>query len=175
MRRVAGSGRRAQRLAVALGLMLAACTAPAPQGAFRNPSVTIASAALFDPARFAGDWQVVGAYGVGAACGRLAEKWQATGSGTFRVMGDACGPRGRRALDTAARVVGPGRIARGDEAQPAWVLWVDAEYRIAVLGTPDGSFGRVMAREAKPRADLLAAAREVLDFNGYDPAGLVGL
>jgi apolipoprotein D and lipocalin family protein len=152
--------------------MLAACGVPAPQGAFRNPSVTIASAALFDPARFAGDWQVVGAYGAGAACGRLAERWVPAGQGAFRVTGDACGPRGRRALNAGARMVGPGRIARGGDAAPIWVLWVDADYRIAVIGTPDGSFGRVMARSATPRADLIAAAREVLDFNGYDPAGL---
>ena len=52
------------------------------------------------------------------------------------------------------------------------MLWADADYRIAVIGTPDGRFGRILARRADPPSDLVAAAREVLEFNGYDLAGL---
>jgi apolipoprotein D and lipocalin family protein len=93
------------------------------------------------------------------------------------VTGTACGPSGARAFAGDARVTGPGRITREGLRGPEtlWVLWVDADYRIAVLGTPDGTIGRVLSRTPEPRQDLWIAAREVLDFNGYDLERLVRL
>ncbi len=52
------------------------------------------------------------------------------------------------------------------------MLWVDEGYRTAVIGTPDGSFGFVLNRDAAIPADRMEAARRVLDFNGYDLAQL---
>ena len=52
--------------------------------------------------------------------------------------------------------------------EPIWVLWVDQDYRVAALGTPSGTWAAVLVRPGKGRGDLLTAAREVLDFNGYD-------
>ena len=165
--------RRLSRLAVLAPIVIAAC-APPPAAGFRNPAATIASAALFDAARFADVWQVVAAYGAEAGCGPLSERWMPAGPGRFRVTGLACGPRGPRVFAADARVVGPGRIARDGPGgtQALWVLWADADYRIAVIGTPDGRFGRILARRADPPSDLVEAAREVLEFNGYDLAGL---
>lgn len=151
---------------------LAAC-APAPQG-LRSPDAPISSAAAFDPARFGDVWHVVAAYGDEVRCGPLAETWTRTGADSFRVTGTICGPNGARAFAAPARMTGPGRIARampgGEEA--LWVLWVDADYRVAVIGTPDGRFARVLSRTPAAREDLMRAARDVLRFNGYDPAGL---
>jgi len=53
------------------------------------------------------------------------------------------------------------------------VLWVDQDYRVAVLGTPSGRWAMIVARPGAARADLVAAARDVLAFNGYDLAALV--
>lgn len=69
-----------------------------------------------------------------------------------------------------ANVTGPGRFVmpRG-EGPPIehWVLWTDADYRVAVIGTPSGAFGWIMTK-GESRADLMQAAREIMDWNGYD-------
>lgn len=156
-------------------LLLASCTAKPPAGGeFRSGDAQIASAALFDTGRFADVWHVVAAYGAEAGCGPLTETWTLTGPGSYRVTGARCGPDGARAFATAAQVSGPGRIARNGPRGPEalWVLWVDADYRVAVIGTPDGSFGRVLSRTPEVRGDLMTAAKTVLDFNGYDLAAL---
>ena len=163
------------RLALALILALGGCVSG--PGGPRDAGAQISSAALFDPGRFADVWHVVAGYGADARCGPLAETWQPTGAGRYRVTGTVCGPNGPRAFLATARVTGPGRITldgpgRGREI---WVLWVDADYRVAVIGTPDGSLGRIVSRSPAPRPDLMTAAREVLAFNGYDVADLHGL
>ncbi len=159
--------------ALALSAVLAAC-APAPQGGdLRDSAAPISSNAAFDPARFADVWHVAATYGDEARCGPLAETWVLTGPGRYRVTGTYCGPRGARAFVSEARLTGPGRITRGDEE--LWVLWVDADYRVAVIGTPSGRFARVLSRTPGVRPDLMEAARRVLQFNGYDPAGLTAI
>lgn len=155
----------------ALGLVLAltACATEPRVAGFRDPSAQISSAALWDPKRMQGDWVSVAAY--------RGSDWQ---PGT-RVSFDWSTPDGRMVFDTTAgpRVLpvtpaGPGRFRRSDggEAPPFWVLWVDESYRTAVIGTPGGAFGFVLNRDAMIPADRLEAARQVLDFNGYDLAQL---
>lgn len=163
-----------RRLIAALILpALAACT-PAPKGDFRDDSANITSVALFDASRFADVWHVVAAYGSEADCGPLIETWAPTGPDSFRVTGTACGPRGPRAFLAEAQQSGPGRFVRTGAAgrEDLWVMWVDEGYRVAVIGTPDGRFARVLSREPALRDDLMVAAREILSFNGYDPAQL---
>ena len=53
-----------------------------------------------------------------------------------------------------------------------WVLWVDEGFRTAVVGNPAGDFGWILDRSATGGADRIAAAREILDFNGYDTGQL---
>jgi apolipoprotein D and lipocalin family protein len=158
-------------------LLLSACAAAPPDAGFRTGDGQIASAALFDPSRFGDVWHVVSAFGPDAGCGPLAETWVATGPQSWAVTGTACGPAGSRAFSGAARVTGPGRITRDGlrGTEELWVMWVDADYRVAAIGTPDGSFGRILSRSPDLRADLDAAAREVMDFNGYDVSRLTRL
>jgi apolipoprotein D and lipocalin family protein len=84
--------------------------------------------------------------------------------------------RQARSLTAGARITGPGRLEISPGSGPAgathWVLWVDEGYRSAVVGQPDGQGGAIWDRAAAMPRDRLAAAREVLDFNGYDLAGL---
>lgn len=163
---------------VALAALAACAKAPEPAPGLRDQGTQIASAALFDPARFADVWHVVAAYGAEVQCGPLAETWVRTGAGTYNVTGTACGPDGARAFAGQAAVTGPGRITREglNGVEELWVLWVDQDYRVAAIGTPDGRFGRILSRSPKVRPDLLTAAREVLDFNGYDTGrlGMIG-
>lgn len=159
-----------------LGLALAGCAAaPTPGG--RDASAPLSSQALFDPSRFADVWHVVAATGAEAGCGPLAETWTPNGEGRFTVTGTGCGPAGARAFLAEARVSGPGRfvLEGAGGRREIWILWVDADYRIAALGSPSGGGARIVARAPVPPADLLAAARDVLDFNGYDPAAMTGL
>lgn len=154
------------RLAIVLVLALAGCGGGGVPKE-RGPS----SMALFEPSRFAGVWHVVAAEGPG--CGPLAETWAPIAPGRFRVTGTECGPAGARAFMAEARVTGPGRLTLSGGRGEAWVLWVDADYRVAALAQPDGA-ARIVARSPRPPDDLLRAARDVIDFNGFDAARLGG-
>ena len=164
-------------LAAAAALMaLSACRmrAPEPEAgpSLRQAGAMISSAVLFDPARFAGQW-FVAASGV-PGCAGAGQEWRWDGQGGFALSGIDCGAGGKpRYLTGRAVLTGPGGRLTPDEGfgrAPIWVLWVDQDYRMAVLGTPGGQFGMVLSRELPPRADLMRAAQEVLDFNGYSPA-----
>ena len=76
------------------------------------------------------------------------------------------------ALLDAARLDGPGRLKIRLDGVPFaadyWVLWVDTDYRTAVVGTPAGRSGWILNREPTIPADRLKAARDILAFNGYD-------
>ena len=160
--------------ALILILALAGCTALPMGRGHRDGGRQISSAANFDPARFGDVWFIVAAYGAEAECGPLGETWKPTGPGAFRVTGTRCGPNGARAFLAETRVTGPGRMIRQGAGvqEDLWVLWVDADYRAAVIGTPSWAFARVLSRRPVLRDDLMNVARQVLEFNGYDPANL---
>ena len=129
----------------------------------------ISSAAAFDPLRFQGRWYEVAGFHSGKC---------AVGAVTFAkqvgpVMNVTEGPcEGVKPRQYQAAISGPGRLSPSDGSAPLWVLWVDEGYRTAVIGTPSGSFGYVLNRTRDIPADRVKAAREVLDFNGYDTAKL---
>lgn len=156
--------------------VLAGCTTQVVTG-YRDPQVPMASLAVYDPARMAGDWVTVAAFGAEAACGALSERWTQTAPTSLSVQGTACRNGVKRSFATRAQASGPGRFLRqmAGGTEDIWVLWADADDRVAVIGTPDGRFGRVLARPGAARPDLVNAARSVLEFNGYDLSRLVML
>jgi apolipoprotein D and lipocalin family protein len=156
------------RLSLLAGLALVACVPDAPAG-YRDPGVAISSAGAFVPGRFVGEWDLVAAYGDDAACGPLRETWTVE-AGRYAVRGSRCGPAGPVAFATMAALTGPGRITRFGPAGPEdyWILWIDADYRVAAIGAPDGARGRIITRPGAARPDLISAAKDVLAFNGYD-------
>ena len=160
---------RAVKFALGLALVLAACSAPPkPAPALRDPAAWISSAVLFDPARFAGEWHVAESGTPG--CAGAAQRWDWDGK-AYRLSGVDCSGGKPAKLKGQAALTGPGARFTPNEAfgrEPVWLLWVDQDYRVAVLGTPSGHFATVLSRGLPPRGDLLKAAREVLDFNGYD-------
>ncbi|SMH33113.1 lipocalin [Maritimibacter sp. HL-12] len=147
-----------RRLILAATLALAACgEGSAPPDAARMTSLV-----GFEPAGLVGTWHEV------AAIGRPpGASWQVDP-----------GPGGALAISTSrdgagqAEMVGPGRLRLSQFASPLWVLWADADMRTLVMGTPDGRIAIVLDRAARAAPDRLAAAREVLDWNGYDLAAL---
>lgn len=119
----------------------------------------IYSTALLNLARLDGRWDQVAVLGA-VTCAPGAVTFSA---GATRVDSNLCGaPRYSGAISPA----GPGRLAVGGAAW--WVLWVDTDYRTMVVGTPSGSFGFILNRGGVVPPDRLAAARQVLQFNGYD-------
>jgi len=60
------------------------------------------------------------------------------------------------------------------QTRELWLIWIDDSGRTAALGEPDGRYAWVLDRSTKGGLDRIKAAREVLDFNGYD-AGKIAL
>lgn len=148
---------------LALLLALAACgrSEPPPPQVFRNPAVPIYSNATFDPARLSGNWRQVGHFGAGCAPGGASFD---AGVMTARL----CLNGQEKRFGGPYAVLGPGRFLPPGEVEPWWVLWVDVGERSMAIGTPSGSFGLLLDREGAIPQDRLVAAREVLDWNGYD-------
>lgn len=168
-----------RRLALLMALGLIGCAPrPDPQPAapvtpLRDPGVMISSVVQFDPARFSGTWYVAQSGTPG--CGGARQVWTRTDRGWNVAGADCAGPR----VGTVAEHVvltGPGgrfMPQRSFAGHKIWVLWADAGYNIAVLGTPSGQFGTILSRQIPPKPDLLFAAQRVLDFNGYDMRRMV--
>lgn len=170
------------RSAAALALLvLGACAAPSRDATmlqgYRDRSVLIGATSRFDDARFAGVWYIRA--GFGPDLGRMAFNMRRTSQGPVMRLGafvcDPAGVCGDFAEDLPLKRLGNGRFSArmpGGETREFWVLWVDEGFRTAVLGNPDGTFGWIVDRSTKGGADRIRAAREILDFNGYDVSQL---
>ncbi|SFH21052.1 apolipoprotein D and lipocalin family protein [Palleronia marisminoris] len=155
-------------------LVLAACAREmplAPVPSYRDSNVMIASIASFDPARFAGRWYEIASFPTPSRQGCTdAQSTYALVAEGLRVVNTCLrGGRAERIVGTA-RVTGPGRLDMQLDGVLGtyWVLWVDEGYRTAVIGMPSGRGGWILNRDPTIPPDRLAAAREILDFNGYD-------
>ncbi|WP_099827257.1 lipocalin family protein [Oceaniglobus indicus] len=173
--------------ALSVVLLLGACAAqpvesPDRSAVYRDGDITIASNALFDPRRFGGTWYEVARYPVAfqAGCVGARSEYTLQAGGTFDIVntcGDGPSAGVARRIEGRARVVGPGRLSVDLDGvatdAPYWVLWVDEGYRTAVIGMPSGRAGWILNRDVRIPPDRLAAAREVLAFNGYDLSRMV--
>ncbi len=167
------------RRALVLAALLMAGCADVPLEGYRDTSVMIASSAAFDPARYAGRWYEIASYPTPfqRGCSETYATYTPREDGKLDVFnvcrrdGILTGIRGE------AEVTGPGRLGVRLNGVPVtapyWVLWVAEDYGTAVVGLPSGRAGWILSRERTISSDRLAAAREVLAFNGYDLARLV--
>jgi apolipoprotein D and lipocalin family protein len=154
---------------------LFACTpAPEPSDGYRAAGTPIYSNAVFQPQRLEGRWVQVADFAPEAGdCRAGGLTVTPEGAGTLGLVADLCVGGEVRRYDGRADISGPGRL-RLAGADPAglgaewWVLWVDDGYRTLVVGTPSGAFGMILNRTADLPPDRLRAAREVLEWNGYD-------
>ncbi|MEO0917007.1 MAG: lipocalin family protein [Pseudomonadota bacterium] len=153
-----------------LCLLLAACGT----SNYRDPAVTLTSMAVFDPVRYSGLWYEVASYPTPfqSGCTNTQADYRLQADGSLDVR-NACFRDGTLSvIEGTATVSGPGRLRVRLDGVPFaadyWVLWVDEGYRTAVVGTPSGRAGWVLNRDPVIPADRLAAAEEVLRFNGYD-------
>jgi len=181
----------AMRKILLVVLALAACSEPLPDEnpgglfeVYRDTNVPIASKALFEPAKYLGKWYEIARYPVPfeVGCAGVTAEYGALPDGRISVLNTCRNLDGtiRSTITGAAEVVGPGRLKVSFPSVPFgaadyWVLWTDETYRTAVVGAPNGRSGWILNREPTIPQDRLNAAREVLDFNGYDLSRLVNV
>lgn len=134
--------------------------------AYRDNAAQIYSSAVLDSARLQGHWVQV----AGFAGGALPCAPGAVDIAGGDVRWSLCLDR----LRTGAGPMRPGKTGRFAVAgtEDWWLLWVDADDRTMVVGTPSGHFGFVLNREASLPADRTRAVRDILQFNSYDLAKL---
>jgi apolipoprotein D and lipocalin family protein len=158
---------------LAVFTLLLACAAPVAERGFRDPSAPFASISRFETSRFLGEWVRVAEFapsGQPLAPQQYLYRLATTGQLVADISG-ADGATRRQVYDQPA--AGRFRALGNDtQAEELWVLWVDEGFRTAVLGTPSGSQAFILDRSATPAPDRLRAAREILDWYGYDMAQL---
>lgn len=156
---------------IPLFVALASC---ATLPTYRDMDVQLSSMAVFDPVRYVGNWYEVASFPVAfqAGCSNTTATYGAASDGTLSVLNRCDTGSGTKTISGNAQVVGPGRLkvrlAGVPVAADYWVLWVDEGYRTAVIGVPSGRAGWILNREATIPQDRLKAARDVLEFNGYN-------
>ncbi|MBL4629388.1 MAG: lipocalin family protein [Roseicyclus sp.] len=158
---------------LAFAVSLASCGVELPS--YRDQNVTIASSANFDASRYLGRWYEIARYpnSFQANCAGAIAEFSA-GESEILVrnicLDEAGTPLGE--IAGTATDQGLGRLSVQLDGvrstEPYWVLWVDEGYRTAVVGSPNGQVGWILNRDPEIPEDRLTAAREVLDFNGYD-------
>lgn len=174
-----GRPRRRLRAAVAAAVLVLLGGCAVPVESYRDTSVTIASAAAFDPARYAGRWYEIARFPVPfqAGCTDTVAEYTPRADGTIDVVNTCLVNGAPRRIEGEAQLTGPGRLAVSFDSvpfvsAPYWVLWVAEDYGSAVVGVPSGRAGWILNRSPEMSPDRLAAAKEVLAFNGYDTSRL---
>ena len=153
-------------------LLLSACVATpkAPAvGAFRNTGTPIYSSAVLQTDKLAGRWVQVAGFGP-EGCKPGGADFKTTAKG-MQIAYRLCGAGVAQGAG-ALKPVGPGRFEVPGQPGPWWILWADGDYRTLVIGTPGGGYGYVLNRGNFP-PDRLKAARDILEWNGYDLAQMV--
>ncbi len=171
--------------ALALILMLAGCATADSGGLFtvyRDTDIPISSKAIFEPERYLGTWYEVARYPVPfeAGCVGVTATYGLRDDGLLSVLNICRNADGTEKSRIAgkAEIVGPGRLKLRFDGLPFaaadyWVLWTDDDYRTAVVGAPNGRSGWILNRTPDIRADRFDAARDILEFNGYDLSRLM--
>ncbi|ETX16510.1 lipocalin [Roseivivax halodurans JCM 10272] len=143
---------------VLICLALAGCgAAPAPDtpATLRDPAAPVGAQMDVTADRLHGEWRIVEGAGVppGASV--------SIAPGCIVIAGDS----------SDLVEVAPGRFSA--DGAPLWVHWLDADARTVAMGDPGGGRVFVLDRTGAP-GERLIAAREILDWYGYDLAALRG-
>jgi apolipoprotein D and lipocalin family protein len=163
---------------LAFCLALSACVAPS----YRDSATPIAAQRNFQPERYLGRWYEIARYPVifEEGCTATTADYGPIDADTISVLntcrkGAPDGPVER--IAGTAEIVAPGELKVRFSGVPFvaadyWVLWVDADYRTAVVGVPSGRAGWILARTPTISPARRAEAEAVLSRNGYDPSRL---
>ncbi|PWE33851.1 lipocalin [Maritimibacter sp. 55A14] len=146
---------------VCLGLALASC-APAPGP--RDADAPFGATTRFDARAFAGDWHEVARF---AAPGAPLPPYRHSFRPVPGALIHSVSLAGRELRRERLVETGTGWL-RPPKGAPLAVLWVDEGFRTAVLGTRSGDRLLVLDRDPRSAPDRMAAAREILQWYGYD-------
>ncbi|SLN34880.1 Lipocalin-like domain protein [Roseovarius gaetbuli] len=167
--------------ALAVATLIAGCAAPeAPGPGYRDTQVPLTYTSRSDAIRLAGDWHLRAHYPGDEWLRRVSYLRARDGQEAFKLVSRGCDANGG-CKDFAAlwraTPLGPNRWRladpQGGKPRDLWVIWVDEGYRTAAIGAPDGGYGWVLDRAAAGGTDRITAAREILDFNGYDTGAMI--
>jgi apolipoprotein D and lipocalin family protein len=167
---------RALALAAVAALTLSPATAEA---SYRDKSVPLSVVTNLDLDRYLGKWYEIARFPnrFERGCQGVTAEYSMRPDGQIRVLntcreGSPTGPA--RTADGVARVEGPGKLsvtfvpwlpfARGDY----WVLHLEPDYSLAVVGEPSGKWGWILARSANPPKAALDRAQAAMTRMGYD-------
>lgn len=137
--------------------MLAACAAPSSQDVqigLRNPTVPLGGTTRFDADRFAGQWHTVACLG------------QCVDRVLYQVAGDGMILRRAAGREVVYTPTAPGVLREKDGSGTL------AGVRTAAIGDADGGWAAILDRRRPGGADRIKAAREILDFNGWNTSKL---
>jgi apolipoprotein D and lipocalin family protein len=165
-------------------VILAACTAEQSvltQGAvLRDPSAQIASQTNVTADRMAGSWVIRQRFA--SQSGPLDVVTFSTlpnGALQMAQTRQTCDvdPCGNDQILVLIEPTGPGRWSPVDvpvffPREELWVMWMDFDSRTAAIGTPSGEFGWIMDKNSTGGGDRIAAARDIMDWFGYDVSQL---
>ncbi|MEO0865588.1 MAG: lipocalin, partial [Pseudomonadota bacterium] len=146
-----------------------ACAMPAAEMSFRDPAASIGVTSRFDGERMGGDWFVRGQLPPGADV--YAVNFITLDQLPTMVISRADGELLRSTVWRGIERQ-PGRYEFRADAGGAMrdlvVIWIDDDFRTAAIGEPAGGFAWVLDRNPTGGADRIAAARDVLEFSGFD-------
>lgn len=137
---------------------------------YRRAEAPIYSVAALDERRLLGGWVQVGAFG-GSGCAPGEARFSGR-PGALAISYRLCLSQEIREGAGPLMPLGTARYAPPGLPGDLWLLWIDEGARTLVFGTPSGSFGFVLNRTGKLPADRAQALRDILVWNGYDPATL---
>jgi len=145
-------------------LALAGCMAP-PDPAYRDVTQPLSITTRTAPDLWQGTWHLRAASPGAAAVStfRFAPGWITPD------CAPACG------TGWQASPIGANRWrleGLKGETRELWLIWIDDSGRTAAFGEPEGRYAWVLDRGATGGADRIQAAREILEFNGYDAGRL---
>jgi len=171
-----------RRLAAALAVF-AALAGAASAEVYRDTSVEMTTVARLDTDKYLGRWYEIARFPVRfeEGCVGVTADYALRDDGQIRVVntcrqGTLDGPVEQ--AEGRARVEGPGKLsvtfvpwlpfARGDY----WVLYLDADYSLSVVGSPNGKTGWILSRTPQITEAQRATAEAALQRNGYDTGRL---
>lgn len=162
---------------VVLGFLLGACS----RTEYRDTAVDMTTVGQVDLTRYAGRWYEIARFpnSFEEGCFAVTADYSLNADGSVKVV-NTC----RKGALNGPVEVAEGRATKsrpeGDRlrvgfvewlpfaAGDYWILALDDDYQVAVIGNPGGTTGWVLARSAAIPQDRLRAAYAVLRANGYD-------
>lgn len=176
-----------KRVFFLLSIVIAAVMSPAHADKFRDASVAIHAVDEIDLNRYQGRWYEIARFPFffERDCYAVTADYHLLPNGNLSVLnqcakGSVDGPHS--SAEGEAWSVGPGRLKVSFVPIPLlktwfsgdyWVLSIDEDYSIAVIGNPKGSTGWILARQTKISASESDAALATLRRFGYQTDALI--